>query len=122
MSHREAKIIAAVTCSECGARPGQPCHLPQRGRPQVHPARKAAWQAERRPSDYVIQPRAEGPPGQRTHYMLVAPQSPEALQALRTMRPEGIWLAGALRVAYADMPALTRALIAAGWTTGEESA
>ena len=122
MSHREAKIIAAVSCPECGAPPGHVCRMPQRGRPQVHPGRKSAWQAERRPPDYVVQPRAEGPPGARTHYMLVAPQHQAAIEGLRALRPGGIWIAGALRVSTEDMPALTRALIAAGWTTGEESA
>ena len=93
MGHREAKIIAAVACPTCGARVGQPCDLPQRGRPVVHPARKQAWQATRRPPDYVIQPRAEGPAG----------------------------VAGALRVPAADMPVLVQSLVAAGWTTGEEA-
>ncbi|OFW05631.1 MAG: hypothetical protein A3H96_11260 [Acidobacteria bacterium RIFCSPLOWO2_02_FULL_67_36] len=125
MGHREAKIIAAVACPTCGARVGQPCDLPQRGRPVVHPARKQAWQATRRPPDYVIQPRAEGPAGARTHYMLVAPQHQAAIDHLRSLMPPTgygwTWVAGALRVPAADMPVLVQSLVAAGWTTGEEA-
>ena len=53
--HRDAKIIAAVPCPECGARMGEPCrnpiaHQPARGpqdrRPQPlrpHNPRRLAW-------------------------------------------------------------------------------
>jgi len=71
---------------------------------------------------YVLTPHHDGPTGQRTTYMLVAPQTPAALDHLRSMNltQRGYaWIAGALRVPHADMPALTRRLIADGWRTAE---
>ncbi len=122
--NREAKIIAAVDCPTCGTPIGRPCRI-VRGRPMVCPKRKQAWQREReqRPVDYVLTPHHEGPVGSREEYILVAPQSPAALEHLRALNlatTNGwIWIGGALRVPMADMPPLTRRLIDAGWRTAE---
>jgi hypothetical protein len=131
-TNREAKILRTVACPTCGAPIGQPCRVVQ-GRPMVCAARKAAWQAHRdaSPVDYTITEHVEGPPGRRTHYMLVAPQSAEAVTALRTLAADTTtdwsawplaWLGGALRVPQADMPALVRQLAAGGWRTAREDA
>lgn len=78
-------------------------------------ARKQAWQEQRgkKPVDYLFA-------RQDRDYMLIAPQSADALKALRELAPRHEWLGGALRVPHQDMPALTRRLIAGGWRTGDQ--
>lgn len=129
MSHREAKIIAAVPCPVCLAHVGQACRLPQQGRLIVHAARKLAWQQWRatQPVDYVLTHYVEGPEQARTlKAMLVAPQSARALDHLRsvasdaTIVPRWTWIGGALCVPQSEMPALAKRLIAAGWRLAEE--
>jgi len=50
----EAKSVAAVECPRCHAAPGQPCYihgvsgLTERGAPQCHAERKAAWRESKR--------------------------------------------------------------------------
>lgn len=121
-TNREAKIIAAVACPTCRTPIGRPCRI-ARGRPLVCPARKRAWQQQRdqQPVDFVLTPHYEGPIGQRTAYMLIAPQSTEARTPLLAAQvgTSWTWIGGALRVPQADMPALTRRLIADGWRTAE---
>jgi hypothetical protein len=115
--NRETKILAIGPCPTCGAAIRRPCRVVA-GRPMVCRARKAAWQAthEQRPVDYLYA--RDGAIG-----MLVAPQSAEALDHLRSMalatRHGWAWVGGALRVPHADMPTLTRRLIDAGWRTGD---
>ena len=117
MAHRETRIIAAVDCPTCGATKNRPCRI-DRGRPMVCRARKEAWQQSDRTPEFVLTPHAEGPPGARTHYMLVCPQTPETRDwlAVMTQYPR---IGGAARVPDADMPELTRRILQAGWRTAE---
>jgi len=120
--NQERKTIAALICPVCSAPIGKPCRYVS-GRPTTCSARREAWRRLRDTThvDYLLAPHVEGPVGQRTQYVLVAPQSELAIEALRALAGDRWgWIGGALRVPHQDMPDLSRRLIAAGWHTGDQ--
>lgn len=100
---RDRQAIALVACPRCGAAAGAPCldlggHPLGHHRPMAHTERRQAWQRARPgdplDADIVMSDHAEGPPGRRATWVILAPLTPRGRAAL----PEG-----PRRVAHPDM-------------------